>query len=361
MRVVIDALQAGNRSGTGRYIEELVPALAALDADLELHVVGLGTGTSESSRRACSRSPLSKTYALHVTLPRLARRCSADLVHFTANVGALRMPRNAILTVHDLSFLHHPEWFSGSRAWYYRAAVPHSARTARRVIAVSRFTAGELQTWLGLPASRIDVVHNGISSRFQPAPPDARGLIRNTHRLPERFFLYVGTLEPRKNVPRLIAAWSLIARETECDLVIAGREGWKTGPVRDAAEASPLRERIHFPGYIADEHLPALLSAATAFVWPSLFEGFGWPPLEAMACGTPVVTSNASSLPEIVEDAALTVDPYDTEALADAMRRIVADEALRGVLRGKGRDRAATFSWERAARETLAAYSRAMP
>ncbi len=402
MRVVIDALQAGNRSGTGRYVEELIPALAALDADLELHVVGPGTapgtgtsdpalrggdvpvpntlvaagllteppdrskvsswgsGTGTSRRPACASPRFLKVYAMHVTLPRLARRYRADLVHFTANVGALPMPRNAVLTMHDLSFLHHPEWFSVSRAWYYRAAAPYAARRARRVIAVSQHTADELQQWLGLPADRIDVVHNGLSRVFRPASEEARAIARTTYGLPERFFLYVGTLEPRKNVPRIIEAWSAIAKDTDCDLVIAGREGWKTGPVSDAAARSPHRERVRLPGYVADEHLPALLSTATAFVWPSLFEGFGWPPLEAMACGAPVITSSTSSLPEIVGDAAITVTPDDVGALADAMRQIAADAVLRDTLREKGLARAALFSWERAAQETVAAYERAI-
>ncbi|MBP8132243.1 MAG: glycosyltransferase family 4 protein [Candidatus Hydrogenedentes bacterium] len=370
MRVVIDAWQAGNRSGTGRYVEELIPALAALDAGLELHAVL--PGNQDLSRKLADvdprilrlhpagRRPWSKAYSMHVGMPGIARRYAAELVHYTANVGELTSAAGSVLTVHDLSFLEHPEWFAQNRAWYYRAAVPRSARSARRVIAVSRFTADSLLSWLGLPEDRVDVVHNGLSPEFQPAPRAARDAVRNHYGLPERYFLYVGTLEPRKNIPRLIAAWSSVVRDTACDLVIAGREGWKVGPVRAAAETSPHRQRIHFPGFVAEEHLPALLSDAVAFAWPSLFEGFGWPPLEAMACGAPVVTSDTSSIPEIVGDGALTVDPYDEEAIADALRRIAEDETTRDALREKGRARAALFSWDRAARETLKTYNKAM-
>ena len=199
-----------------------------------------------------------------------------------------------------------------------------------------------------------------MDSQFRPADEERRAAVRARYRLPERFFLYLGTIEPRKNLARVIAAWTRLAETCPLDLVIAGREGWKVGPIRAAAAGSTHTTRIHWIGFVEGADAAALYSCADALVWPSLWEGFGLPPLEAMACGTPVMTSNVSSLPEVTGDAAVLVDPGSVDAIAEGMARLATDTALREDLAQKGQARAATFAWKRTAELTLESYRAAV-
>ncbi|HPO17019.1 MAG TPA: glycosyltransferase family 1 protein [Candidatus Hydrogenedentes bacterium] len=361
MKVLINALQAGNRSGTGRYVTELVRALAANPEDLELTVVwpeteaidDLGGHVSVIKKPAHS---LRRILTDHWTIQELCARQGIDVIHYPANFGPLLPLRNVVVTVHDLSFMRHPEWFKFERALYYRWALRHTVRTVKRLIADSEATAADLVQFASAPREKIDVIPLGVHPRFRPASCETQTDVRAKYRLPERFFLYVGTLEPRKNIPRLIEAWSSMAHDTDADLVIAGRRGWKTQAIDTAVSRSSFSHRIHFLEYLPDIDLPAVMSAALAFVWPSLFEGFGLPPLEAMACGTPVLTSNVSSMPEIVGEAALIVDPEDPAAIAQGLRQLAEDKTLRKTLRDKGLTRILTFTWERSAALTLNAY-----
>ena len=361
MRVLLNGLQAGNRSGTGRYVGELARRLPGLADDVDVAVlwprhVPPPLGAEEACVLVESRSPFRRLWQDQFGVRALRKRIGADVVHFPANVGPLLATDGAVLTVHDLSFLHGPQWYRRNRSAYYRYAVGRSASLAARVIVDSQATAADVTEVLGVPEDRIDVVLLGVGDELRPASEVQQAGVRERYGLPERFMLFVGTLEPRKNLVRVVDAFTRIAGECEYDLVLAGRDGWKVAPIRVAAAASPHARRIHFPGYVADDDLPAVLSAAHAVVWPSLYEGFGLPPLEAMACGTPVVTSNTSSLPEVVGDAALQVDPQDVDALADAMRALVTDAALRNDLVEKGGHRAAQFTWDRTAQLTLDTY-----
>ena len=366
MRVLLNGLQAGNRSGTGRYVAELARRLPGLADEVDVAVlwprhVRPPAGGEDACVFVDSRSPLPRLWQEQFGTRAVRKRLGADIVHFPANIGPLFAMDGAVLTVHDLSFLRGPQWYRRNRAAYYRYAVRRSARLAARVIVDSQATAADVIELLGVPEDRIDVVPLGVGDEFRcvrGAPPPLQADAHERYGLPERFFLFVGTLEPRKNLVRVIDAFTRIAAECEYDLVLAGRDGWKVAPIRAAAAASPQARRIHFPGFVADEDLPAVLSAAHALVWPSLYEGFGLPPLEAMACGTPVVTSNTSSLPEVVGDAALQVDPDDLEVLADAMRAVATDTALRDALVVKGVHRAAQFTWDRTAQLTVEAYRR---
>jgi glycosyltransferase involved in cell wall biosynthesis len=359
MRVLINGLQAGNRSGTGRYTVELARALAVRPEIEELTLVWPESAPApEGPRVRIIRRDdrmLQRVFFDHIGLSALCTRVGADIVHYPANFGPASGARNLVVTVHDLSFLKHPEWFRPDRAWYYRMAIRRTVGLAARLIADSQATADDLNALLGVPAGRIEVIPLGVSAEFQPSSADIRDKVRRAYGLPERFFLYVGTLEPRKNLPRLVEAWSRVA-DGAPDLVIAGRAGWKNRALDAAIARSAHRARIHRPGFVAQADLPALLSAADAFVWPSLFEGFGLPPLEAMACGAPVLTSNVSCLPEVVGDAALMVDPADTGAIADGLQRLATDAALRSELRKKGAARAQAFTWERTARLTVQSY-----
>jgi glycosyltransferase involved in cell wall biosynthesis len=364
MRVLINGLQAGNLSGTGRYTTELARRLPGLFDDVEVAVIWprhvpaphVVSGRQESLLARDAAHALKRVYRDQIGLRIERARLQADVVHYPANIGPLARMRSTVLTVHDLSFLRRPDWFRADRAAYYRFTVGRSARSASRIIADSQSTAADLREFLGISSDRIDVIPLGVGEEFQSAGAESQDAMRGWHRLPERFFLYVGTLEPRKNLIRLIEAFSRVAPSCPHDLVLAGREGWKVKPIRAAAAASPYAKRIHFPGFIAQEDLPAVLSAAQVFVWPSLYEGFGLPPLEAMACGTPVVTSNASSLPEVVGEAAIQTDPTDVDQIAGAMLDAATDETLRAALKEEGRRRAAMFTWEETARKTTAVY-----
>jgi glycosyltransferase involved in cell wall biosynthesis len=368
MLVLLNGLQAGNLSGTGRYTAELSSRLPGLASDVQCTVLWprhvpephLVSGGHDALRQVNARRFWKRIAYDQCGIRFERRRLNADVVHFPANIGPLTPMRGVVLTIHDLSFVRNPAWFRSGRAAYYRWFVGRSAHIAARVITDSHATAADLHELLRVPPQHVDVIPLGVGEDFRPLPNEQRATVRAWYKLPETFFLYVGTIEPRKNLVSLIEAWNRIAAKCPQDLVIAGRDGWKVRPVRTAAALSPYAKRIHFPGFVAHEDLAALLSSADVFVWPSLCEGFGLPPLEAMACGTPVVTSNVSSLPEVVGDAALQVSPSDVDALADAMLRAATDAALRATLSARGTARAATFTWERTARLTLDSYRAAL-
>lgn len=363
-RVLLNALQAGNRSGTGRYATELARRLPALDGDVEVFVLwprhipipDCPEAARERFVTVESLSSLARIGQDQFGIRSVRKRLGAQVVHYPANIGPLAPMAGTVLTVHDLTFLRFPEWYRWDRSAYYRASVPSSVRQAERIIADSESTAADLREFLHVRPERIDVIPLAVAAEFRPASQLQMTAAIERYHLPAAFFLYEGTLEPRKNLVRLIQAWSEVAADCRYDLVIAGRAGWKCEPVEQAAAASPFAQRIHFPGFIEQEDLPAVLSAARVFVWPSLYEGFGLPPLEAMACGTPVITSNTSSLPEVVGDAALAVDPENVAALARAMKAAADDDSLRIRLSAAGALRAAEFSWDYTSRLTLASY-----
>lgn len=363
MRVVFNAMQAGNRSGTGRYSTELLHALLDLSPRPDItvvwpsHVMTAGLEQRTTLLRY-GANPVQRIITDQRGLATLLP-FTPDVLHYPANFGPALRRRGLVVTVHDLGFLRCPAWFPQDRAWYYRLLAKRIAHTATRVIADSQATRDDLISLTRVPEDRIDVIPLGVSTLFRPQDAAAQTAARTRYGLPEQYFLYVGTQEPRKNLPRLIAAYARMASATACDLVVAGREGWKVEAIRTAVADAGCADRIHFPGYVAQEALPAVLSAARAFVWPSLFEGFGLPPLEAMACGCPVLTSNTSSLPEVVGDAALLVDPEDTDAIAGALQQLAQDDACCSALRTRGLARAASFTWARTAQATFETYQHA--
>jgi glycosyltransferase involved in cell wall biosynthesis len=262
------------------------------------------------------------------------------------------------VTLHDLGYLHYPAAHRPADRRYLHASTRWSAHQATAVIADSCATRDDLVAAYGVPRDRIHVIYLGRDEALTPVD-DAGELarVRAAYGLGERYLLYVGTLQPRKNLARVIAAFARVCDRVELggvQLVLAGKKGWLYDDLFAAVERLGLRGRVAFPGYIPDADLPALLSGGTAFVFPSLYEGFGIPVLEAGGCGVPVITSNTSSLPEVAGDAALLVDPHDVEAIAEAMYRLVTDEALRAELTRRGLENVKRFSWEKCARETLA-------
>jgi len=269
------------------------------------------------------------------------------------NTGPVAVERQ-VCTIHDIIPLDRPEWFNARFSAWYRWLLPRLVRRVRHIIAVSEFTRQRLIDRLAVDPAKVTTVWNGVDQEFRPrSAEEIASAKRDLGIATDSYLLCVGSLEPRKNLPRLLDAWRTAMPELPSNvrLVVAGRKPASRVFAELRIEAP---ERVHFTGYVQQEQLPALYSGALAMVYPSLYEGFGLPPLEAMACGTAVVTSNTTSLPEVVGSAALFVDPESTASIAEAIRTIVTDAAVRESLRAKGLVRAETFSWERCVRETRA-------
>lgn len=262
-----------------------------------------------------------------------------------------------LLTVHDLSFVRVPQTASPSLKRYLDKVVPRSLQRVDHVLADSAATKQDIINIYGTDPQKISVLLSGVDQRFSPQP-DNVSAVRQRYRIPDRpYILSVGTVQPRKNYGRLIEALASLRRDdTDVDLVIAGGRGWLDDPIYDAVCTHRLESHVHFIGFAADKDLPALYTGAAAFAFPSLYEGFGLPVLESMACGTPVLTSNISSLPEVAGHAALMVDPYDTQAIAHHLNRLIKDTGLRQQLIERGFAQAARFTWHRAAEELLRVY-----
>ena len=293
-------------------------------------------------------------------LPFALHQQRADVVHGLVNVLPLATSTPAIVTVHDLSFLRMPDKFQQAKRWYLTQLCRASVNKARHIITVSRQTADDLCHFWGINPSKITVIHNGVSAEFTPAPTDATEAFRQRRALPARFFLYLGTLEPRKNLPLLIRAYARWRAETTADnreikLVIAGAKGWFYEQIFTLVTQLHLEDAILFPGYVPTDELPDWYRAAEVFIYPSLFEGFGLPVLEAMACGTPVICSDTGSLVEVVGESALTFPAADESGLVALLHR-VDDLLLRQELRCAGLLRAQQFSWRQTALATLDLY-----
>jgi len=287
-------------------------------------------------------------------LPYLLRKHEIDVCFFTNFVISIAAHCPMVLTIHDLSFKLFPRTHSLRNVIWARSLVPISSRRASRIIADSYNTKIDLLRVMNIREEKVDVIHLGASELFspEPQPGDDEALLR--YGVTEPYLLYVGTLEPRKNLTMLIRAFDRIARDMpDMHLVLAGRRGWMAQAIFDEMEKRNLIGRMHITGYVHDEDLPALYRRSTAFIYPSLYEGFGLPPLEAMSAGTPVIVSRNSSLPEVVGDAGLYVNALDAAELANAIKAVVTDPELAQSLRDKGYRRAQQFSWKKTAEKTL--------
>ncbi len=275
-----------------------------------------------------------------------------------ANTGPLAV-RRQVLTVHDLAALDHPEWFTAKFAGWYRRLMPPLARRVSHIIAVSEFTKRRLVETTGVEAEKVSVVPNGVDGDFRPRSLDQ---VRATRRAlgipPGRYLLSVGSQEPRKNIARLLRAWELVQDSLDDGLwlVVAGGPGTRLA-FREASFTS-VPSRVHLTGYVSDGQLPALYSGAMAIAFPSMYEGFGLPVLEAMACGTPAIVADNTALPETTGDAAVMVDPLSVDSIAEGVGRIAADDTLRDELARRSLARARQFTWDRAADATWALLER---
>jgi glycosyltransferase involved in cell wall biosynthesis len=368
MRIGLDATALPPRlTGAGNYIVSLVRALLQVDSSNEyvvftkpLHVPLFGRHARLDVVQASLASRFLRIGWEQIFLPALASRYSLDVLHSPHYTMPLFNSAPSVVTFHDMTFFLYPGQHELYKRIFFRVGIHLSARRARAIIADSESTRQDILRLLKLNPPRVVAVPLGVSPDFRRIDDRAAlEAIRRKYHLPDQIILYVGVLEPRKNLPTLVRAFkSLVDRGIPHALVLVGRKGWMYTELFQVVERLGLRERVIFPGYVPDEELPLLYSAADLFVYPSLYEGFGLPVLEAMACGVPVVTSNVSSMPEIAGDAALLVDPRQVDELAGAMYRSVTDRALHDALGQKGQARAKLFSWERTARETIAVYER---
>lgn len=354
-------------AGIHGYIHHLLAHLPDADSDLRYTVFVDRGDPPPHARLSVRRSPFRTTnpYARilweQALQPFALARAGVDLHHGTAYALPLAWTGPAVVTILDLTFIRHPELLRPANRLYLRTITRLSARRARRVIAISQATADEIHALLGVPADRIDVTHLGVSHKSRPLPTAEVDRFRRANDLPQRFILYLGTLEPRKNITTLLHAFAALPQQ-DVALVLVGGQGWLYHAIDATIEELGLQPRIIRPGYVADELLPLWYNAATVFAYPSLYEGFGLPILEAMACGTPVVAADTTSLPEAVgrDGAGLLVPPGDVDAWTHALSALLDDEDRRRDLSERGRQRAATFTWAQTARQTVASYRRAL-
>lgn len=376
MRIGIDYTSAARQGGgIGRYTRELVTALLTSPAAQE-HTFALLAGTAglgekwqiERSRltslagpeRLLLRSvPLTDDWMARIwhrlRIPFPANALTGRINLFFAPdflLPPLASSVPAWAMIHDLSFVRHPETFPPQLRDYLTETVPRSVQRADHILTNSEWTRNDVMELLNLPSDRVTALYLGISPHFVPeATPEERQVLARRYGLSLRpYVLAVGTVQPRKNHRGLIAAVELLREQMEVELIIAGGKGWLGEPVLEAARERPW---VRMLGFTPDEDLPALYRQAAVLAFPSIYEGFGFPPLEAMACGTPVVASNSSSMPETIGDAGILINPLDTDALADALHTVLTNPSLRESLRVKGLARAAAFTWARTASEWL--------
>ncbi|HEX9077675.1 MAG TPA: glycosyltransferase family 1 protein, partial [Anaerolineae bacterium] len=295
-----------------------------------------------------------------IRLPALARQYRLDLLHSPHYTMPFLLPCASVVTFHDMTFFLYPQVHKAYKRLFFKSMIRLSAKRASAIIADSESTRRDILRVVPITPQKITAVPLGVSNMFKPMrTPGALEEIRRRYQLPAKIILCVGELQARKNLATLIRAYDrLVQQGLTHSLVIAGRKGWMYDELFQAVQSLNLTDRVIFTGYMPEQDLPLLYNVADVFVYPSLYEGFGLPVLEAMACGIPVVTTNVSSMPEITGDAGVLVDPYDVDYMADAIRRVVVDREIHAELECKGLERARMFSWERTAKETVAVYER---
>jgi len=368
-RIGLDGDTLGRkRTGDESYLASLMRGLGRVDTDNQYTVYVRDAEAVRASFDGLTRFRFRTVVPRSIWLrhpfgfPLALRRDPVDLLHVQYFVPPLP-PCPVVLTVHDISFAVRPEFFTRRDRVLLKALVPPSLRRADRIITDAEYTKDEIVRVFALDPSRIDVIPLAADPRYRPLDRDqCRRTIEERHGFSDGFILYVGTLQPRKNVNMLIHAYGRLRRRGKLPhkLVLVGKPKYKYGPVFDAIRDTGVGDDIIFTGFVPDDDLPVYYNAAAVFAFPSLYEGFGLPVVEAMACGTPVVTLNASCLPEVAGGAARLVEPTDTDGLCDALAAVLEDSAVADRMREEGLRRADSYSWDRTARETLAVYTRVL-
>jgi glycosyltransferase involved in cell wall biosynthesis len=343
------------------YVRNLLRQFAALDLNSEFiaYVSELGAETHVDERfltRHVSSNPLKR---LGIDLPRCLRADLPDLIH-VQYTAPLRCPVPIVVSVHDVSFLERPEYFPPVRAFQLQTTVRRTVRLADRVLTPSEFSAKAIRAVYSLPEEKVTVIPNGTSSNFRPiAPAIAQARVKERFGFGFPYILMVGDLQPRKNQVGLIRAFEELVRhepKLPHHLVLTGQNSWYASRVQEAARQSSVASRIHFTGFVSDEELLNLYNACQLFVFPSFYEGFGLPVLEAMACGRAVACSNTTAVVEVADGAAITFDPKSTGEMMRAMRDVLVDGELRARMERLGIKRASGFHWRDAAAATLKVY-----
>jgi glycosyltransferase involved in cell wall biosynthesis len=364
MRIGIDArLVFYNRAGIGQYIIRLIEALSSLEPEDDTFVL-LQSRKDKSSiinSNGFERKSLWTPSHNRFEQPALSFEISGlglNLLHSPDFIPPFRRNCKSVITIHDLAFLLYPHFLTKESARYY-GQIDHAWRNTDHIIAVSEATKQDSINLLGVPEKKITVIHEAANPIYRPMPKDkAQQVAREKYKLDKNFILFVNTIEPRKNLPGLLQAYRRLRDEYKRDeiLVLSGSKGWLWEEVYEKVEKLNLEKYVAFLGRVPSEDLVYLHNAAKLFVYPSFYEGFGLTPLEAMNCGTPVIVSNTSALPEVVGDAALMIDPHDIDGLTVAMWRALTEEELRQDLIQKGFKRAQKFSWQETAKKTLEVY-----
>ena len=363
MRVAIDTRKIHD-FGIGTYIRNLLRQLARIDRDTEYVLLcreaDLGIAAQLGPNFRSVREP-SPNYSLReqIHVPWVLRRERPDVYHAPHYVLPPAVRCRSVVTIHDCIHLMFPQYLPNRAAYAYaRTSMWAAARRSDRILTVSEASKRDILSLFNVKPEKIVVVYNAIDEHFSTTPSEEHvARVRERYQLDHKFVLYVGNIKPHKNLVRLIEAFSELRRtHDDLKLLIIGDEISKLPALRRAVHRHKLHKYVRFLGYLKDDTLTVLYRLASVFVFPSLYEGFGLPPLEAMASGTPVVTSNVSSLPEVTGDAAVLVDPYDVDSIGNGMRRILDDPQLAEALRIKGLKRAREFSWERSVEKTQRVY-----
>ena len=362
----------GKLGGIGTYTYNLIKNLNRIDKENQYTLIHYMRDESEiythNNNIIIPRSPHYRGSGIiwrYVNLPRHLKTCrDLDIVHDPYEIGPLsyKMPFSKITTICDLTPVLFPHTFNLATVMLHKVFLKRTLNDVSKIVTISHSTKRDLIHYFKIPDEKITVTHLAANENFRPMPESEVDAFRDKYNICYPYILYVGTLEPRKNIPNLITAFSSLKKAGyPHKLIITGKPGWKYEKIFETVRSLKLESEVIFMGRLSDKELPYIYNGAELFVYPSLYEGFGLPPLEAMACGTPVITSNSSSLPEVVGDAGITVDPYNVNMLASAMRDVITNSELRENMIEQGKDRAKRFNWESTARRTLSVYEETLP
>ena len=357
--------QGYRRAGIHNYIARLLRAIAQANHGYDFTVycnsdqVLKGTGLRLDSTRWPTERPLGRIIWEQLAWPVSARRRKLDLLHSMAFVTPYALTAPSVVTVYDLSFIHYPELFPRLRQAYLATQTRRSCRMARRVITISGSGRQDVHRLFDVPLKRIDVVSPGVDPVYHPRTAGEVAVFRQQRKLPDRYILHVGTLQPRKNINLLIEAFADLGRG-DVTLILIGGKGWFYEEIFERVQVMGLEKRVLFPGYVPDADLPLWYNAAAVLTFPSYYEGFGMPILEAMASGTPVIAAMTSAIPEVTGDAALLFDPLDKAQLSEHLAAVLDEPEQAASMRERGLRQAEGFSWQRAADEMIEVYRKTL-
>ena len=347
---LFSAREGYRQTGVSRYISELIAGLERIKSpDDQLLLFGQKTGPIKDN-------PLTRILWEQTGLPVNIAARRLDVFHTPIGAVPLLSVAPGVVTVHDLAFLKYPDQLPKSRRTWLVGAVRMSARRAAKIITVSQATANDLQEWLDIPDDRIQAIPLATSGKVERVEGTSLDVFRMKWDIERPYVLAVGTLEPRKNLPTLLRAFAKIKDDIEHQLVLVGPEGWLTGELKSTLDELNLGDRVRLTGFVSDEELGGWYSGADLYVFPSHYEGFGLPAIEAMRCGAPVLASDNSAFPEVIGDAGVMIPAHDVDLWAESIRELLGDESRRLHLRDLGFARADAFSWDRTAQETYNVY-----